>query len=83
MPDFIFADFLASGVRWWARSPGVLSLALFIAAVVAWIALVRWIENRADLDFVQREIDAAKREREAERRRRQMDAVTRISDRRK
>ena len=45
MPSFILADFLATGETWLAHSPGVLALALFIAAVVAWIALVRWLEK--------------------------------------
>jgi len=90
MPTFIFADFLTTGAEWWTNSPGVISLSLLIACVVAWIGLVRWLENRNDLSLVQRhrkavqeEIDAAKREREADKRRRALDAVTRISDRRR
>jgi len=90
VPDFNLTDFLLSALAWWVDSPGVVSLSLLIACVVAWIGLVRWLENRNDLSLVQRhrkavqeEIDAAKREREADKRRRALDAVTRISDRRR
>ena len=83
MPEFKFTEFLTTGLIWWSDSPGVITLCLLILAVVCWIALVRWLENRSDLNFVRKEIEAAKREVEAERKRRQMDAVARISDRRR
>ena len=90
MPDFIFADFLTTGLVWWSYHPAVVTLTLAVAIVVCWLALVRWLENSRELTLVQRhrkavqdEIDAAKREREADQRRRQMDAVARISDRRR
>ena len=90
MPDFVLTDFLTTGLVWWSDHPAVVTLTLAVAIVVCWLALVRWLENRNDFSLVQRhrkavqdEIDAAKREAEAERRRRALDAVARISDRRR
>ena len=86
MPDFILADFFATGETWLANSPGVLALALFIAAVVAWIASVRWLENTHDLEFVRREIEREKREAQRadeQRQRKVYGAIHSISDRRK